>query len=97
MRKHNVNNAFITQNGHRVSILSTQTIVNRYRSGRNKKSENPSIASFLDEKWRPLQPHQYVGLVVRTLEANPCCVLNDEEGKMVNIVEESDIMEYMSR
>lgn len=96
MRKNNSTNAFITKNGNRVSILTTKIIMNRYRSARIKKSENPKISSFLDEKWRPLKPNAHVGLAVRILEANPCAILEDDNGKWVNIIEEDDLIEYCS-
>ena len=97
MRKSNVKNAFITENGKRVSVLATTTIINRYRSGRVKKAENPKISSFMDEKWRPLTKDQHVGLAMRILEANPCAILADTEGNFVSLIEEDDVMEYCSK
>lgn len=97
LRKNNLKNAFITKNGERVSVLATSTTVNRYRTARIKKSENPKISSFLDEAWRPLTEDQHVGLAMRILEANPVAVVADANGKMVKLIEEDDVMEYCSR
>lgn len=97
MRKNNTKNAFITQQGKRVSVLATSIVLNRYRTGRVCKNENPKISSFLDEIWRPLSTDQNVGLAMRILEANACAVLADGAGNFVGLIEEDDVMEYCSK
>ena len=97
MRSHKTKNAFITKEGQRVSVLATSIILNRYRTGRVSKAENPKISSFMDEKWRPLKENQHVGLAMRILEANPCAILADGNGKFLRLIEEDDVMEYCSK
>lgn len=102
MRKNKVQNAFITKDNKRVSILSMQIALQRFRTSRIRKSDasvstsisNPLLESFMDEKWRPITTDQHVGLALRILEANGCCILADKDGNWINLIEESDLMEY---
>jgi len=95
MREHGVNNSFITVNGVRKSIISMKTILNRIQTGRVVKAENPKLDSFLDEIWRPVTSDQHVGLVLRMLDDNSCCILADKEtGEFITIIEQDDVLEY---
>merc|ERR1712193_46346 len=72
LRKNNRQNAFITHNGVRKSVISVSMIMERMRKVRIKRGEAVKLASFMDENYRPITEDANVGLVMRVLEANAC-------------------------
>merc|ERR1712226_285855 len=96
MKKNNIQNAFITKDGKRCSVISVSMILERMRKVRIKRGEQVTLASFMDEKYRPITDEQTVGLVMRTLEANACVVVADADGNWERLIEDDDLLEYMS-
>merc|ERR1712110_652999 len=96
MKNNNIQNAFITRDGKRCSVISVSMILERMRKVRIKRGEQVTLASFMDEKYRPITDEQTVGLVMRTLEANACVVVADADGNWQRLIENDDLLEYMS-
>jgi len=96
LRKNNRLNAFITKGGERKSVISVSMIMERMRKVRIKRGEDVKLSSFMDEKYRPITEDANVGLVMRILEGNHCCVVKDANGAWSRIIEEDDFLGYIT-